>query len=336
MQGRADSIPRCGEIRGGEEYDRATISAIRLRSFIPLAVAIATSAVSVASAEAAFPGRNGDIAYARPYKGGVEIFSSNPRTGKSERLTSKAILDGDSMATGDPAFGPNGKRIAFANFQRTKGIGGRRSDIYVMRADGTHFRRLTRTQASESLPAFSADGRLVAYSLSGKTYVVKANGRGPRVELTAGLAHGGVGATFSPDGSKVAVTSSDGGDADIFVMNADGSDPVNVTAASDADDFSADFSPDGSRIAFISSRDDFAGDLFTMAADGSDVVAVAGGAGLEAASPAYSPDGKQIAYETRLNEGGAVRVAVVDASGGTPRALPRTGGFSLEPSWGVK
>lgn len=312
------------------------ISAILLRSSVSLAAAIATTAVSVASTEAAFPGRNGDIAYARPYKGGVEIFSSNPRTGKSERLTSKAILDGDSMATADPAFGPSGRRIAFANFQRTKGIGGRRSDIYVMRADGSRFRRLTRTQASESLPAFSADGKLVAYSLRGKTYVVKANGRGPRIELTAELARGGVGASFSPDGSKVAVTSNDGGDADIFVINADGSAPVNVTAASDADDFSADFSPDGSRIAFISSRDDFAGDLFTMAADGSDVVAVAAGDGLEAASPAYSPDGEQIAYEARLNDGGAIRIAVVDAAGGMPDALPRTGGFSLEPNWGVK
>ncbi len=133
------------------------------------------------------------------------------------------------------------------------------------------------------------------------------------------------------------MTSSDGGDSDIFVMNADGSNPVNVTAASDAYEFSPDFSPDGSRIAFISDRDDFAGDLFTMAADGSDVVKVAGSdTGLEAASPAYSPDGEQIAYETRLNDGGAVRVAVVAAAGGTPEALPRTGGFSLEPSWGVK
>ena len=312
------------------------MSAARLWSLAALAAAAAVAALAPPSADAAFPGRNGEIAYARPYKGGVEIFSSNPRTGKSQRLTSKAILDGDSMATADPAVGPDGKRIAFANFVRTKGIGGRRSDIYLMRADGSHFKRLTRTAASESLPAFSADGKFVAYSLRGKTYVVKANGRGGRTELTAELPNGGVGAVFSPDGSKVAVTSSDGGDADIFVIDADGSNPVNVTAASDAFEFSPDFSPDGSRIAFISDRNDFAGDLFTMAADGSDVVAVAGGDGLEAASPAYSPDGDQIAYETRLKDSGAVRVAVVAAAGGTPEALPRTGGFSLEPSWGVK
>ena len=31
-----------------------------------------------------------------------------------------------------------------------------------------------------------------------------------------------------------------------------------------------------------------------------------------------------------------LRVQLGGTSGGTPVALPRTGGFSLEPSWGVK
>lgn len=289
-----------------------------------------------AMASAAFPGKNGQIAYARTYKHGLEIFSANPRTGKSERLTSEAILDGDTMAAGHPSFGPDGKRIVFTNAVQTKRIGGRRNDVYVMRADGSHVKRLTSTEVGESLPAFSADGSKVAYSLANKTYLVNANGKGGRTELTAELPNGGIGATFSPDGTKVAVASSEGGDSDIFVMNADGTDPVNVTAGSPDAEYSPDFSPDGTRLAFISDRDDAYGDLFTMAVDGSDVVSVAANDGVETAAPAYSPDGKQIAYETRENSRGAIGVFVIDADGGTPTKLPHAGAVSEEPTWGIR
>lgn len=288
-------------------------------------------------ADAAFPGKNGDIAYARAYKHGLEIFSADPKTGKSVRLTTAAIADEDaySVAAGHPSFGPDGKRIVFTNAVQTKALGGRRNDVYVMRADGSHVKRLTHTPDGESLPAFSADGSMVAYSFDGKTYLIKANGKGKRTELTADLPNGGIGATFSSDGTKVAVASSDGGDSDIFVMNVDGSDPVNVTAASSDSEYEPDFSPDGSRIAFISDRDDSYGDLFTMGVDGSDVQSIASGEGLEADAPAYSPDGEQIAYETRLSRRDAVRVAIVDANGGMPVSLPHSGAVSEEPSWGV-
>lgn len=284
-----------------------------------------------ASASAAFPGKSGDIAFGRTFKHGFEIFSSNPRTGKTQRLTSKAILDGETMAAGHPSFGPDGRRIVFTNSVRTKASGGRRNDVYVMRSDGSHYKRLTHTEGGEYLPSFTADGRKVAYSYAGKTYLVRANGRGGRTELTAALANGGVGATFSPDGSKVAVTSSEGGDSDIVVINADGSDPVNVTAASAADEYSPDFSPDGTRIAFISNRDDTYGDLYTMAANGSDVRTVVANEGIETDAPAYSPDGRQIALQTRKSTRAAVEVFTVGADGGDLSAVQRGLGINRPP-----
>lgn len=309
----------------------------RGRLTIPIALVALLLAIAIApTANASFPGDDGKIAYARYFKHGLEIFSANPRTGRSERLTSKAILDGTTMAAGHPSFGPDGRRIVFTNAVRTEAIGGRRNDVYVMRADGSHVKRITHTEQGEYLPAFTADGSMVSYALAGKTYLVRANGRGERTELTAALPNGGIGATFSPDGTKVAVTSSEGGDSDVFVMNADGSDPVNVTAASSDDEYSPDFSPDGTRIAFISDRADSYGDLFTMASDGSDVVTVAANDGIETESPSYSPDGERIAFTTRRNDRGAIGVFTVDADGGTPEKLPHAGAVSKEPSWGVK
>lgn len=289
-------------------------------------------------AQAAYPGVNGDIAYARYADKGLHIFSYDTASGKSTQLTTDALRgDAFSVAAGHPSFGPTGKRIVFTNAVQTKSIGGRRNDVYVMKADGSHVKRLTHTPDGEYEPAFSADGKLVAYSLQGRTYVIKSSGKGEPIELTAELPKGGVQATFSPDGTKVAVSSSSAGNSDIWVMNVNGSDPVNLTAGSTEGEYSPDFSPDGSRITFISGRDDSYGDLFTMAADGSDVVKIAGGEGLEADSPVYSPDGEQIAYETRLTKSGAILVATVPADGsGSPKRLRNAGPVSEEPSWGVK
>ena len=290
-----------------------------------------------ATAGAAFPGENGDIAYSRPFEGGYHVFAYDTKTGKSKQLTTDSLRgDRDSTVAYDPSYGPTGKRIVFLNLVDTKSSGGRRADVYVMHSDGSHVKRLTHSPAGEYAPTFTADGKQIAYSLRGKTYLIPTSGKGPRTELTAALPKGGVGASFSADGTKVAVSSSDGGDADIFVMDADGSNPVNITAGSDEDEYSPDFSPDGSRLAFISNRLDSKGDLFTMAADGSDVVTVHAADDLEAETPVYSPDGKQIAFVTRLTKNSAVRVSTVAAAGGQPKELKDSGAISDGPSWGVR
>jgi Tol biopolymer transport system component len=299
---------------------------------LSLALLLGTSA-----AQAAFPGENGDIAYSRPFDHGYHVFAYDTKTGKSKQLTNDSLKgDRDNTVAYDPSYGPTGKRIVFLNLVDTKGVGGRRADVYVMHSDGSHIKRLTHSPAGEYEPTFTADGKQIAYSLRGKTYLIPTNGKGPRTELTAALPNGGTSASFSSDGTKVAVWSRDGGDADIFVMDADGSNPVNITAGSSDDEYAPDFSPDGSRIAFISSRLDSKGDLFTMAADGTDVFTVHAADDLEAGDPAYSPDGEQIAFVTRLTARSAVRVSTVSAAGGQPKELKDSGPISDGASWGVK
>lgn len=314
-----------------------TRSIVRPLALIAL-VAVAVLGFASGRAHAAFAGDNGDIAYSRPSGDDNHIFAYDPATGKSKQLTDNSLRFGrDSAVAYSPSYGPTGKRIVFLALVDTKSSGGRRADVFVMKADGSHVKRLTHSPAGEYSPTFTADGTHIAYSLRGKTYVIPSSGKGERVELTAALPHGGVGATFSSDGSKVAVASSDDGDSDIFVMNADGSDPVNVTAASADAEYAPDFSPDGTRIAFISDRlGDFEGDLFTMAADGSDAITVHAADDLEAQDPVYSPDGEQIAFATRINDRGAIRVATVPAAGGTPKTIKNPGPISDDPSWGVK
>ena len=77
---------------------------------------------------------------------------------------------------GDPAWSPDGRRIAF----RSIGIGRVNSDLYVVNADGSGLRRLTRNAAKLRWFAWSPDGRTIAFLRNGEVYIVKADGSGER------------------------------------------------------------------------------------------------------------------------------------------------------------
>ena len=75
---------------------------------------------------------------------------------------------------------------------------------------------------------------------------------------------------WSPDGTKIAFESFPPGqaNADVFVMDQDGSNRKNVTASPTHDLLPA-WSPDGQKIAFVSDRNHSDLDIFVMNADGS-------------------------------------------------------------------
>ena len=72
---------------------------------------------------------------------------------------------------------------------------------------------------------------------------------------------------WSPDGTRIAFsTNRAGGNFDIWVMRADGSDLRRLTAA-EGTDINPEWSPDGRMIAFTSARDGNL-EIYVMAADG--------------------------------------------------------------------
>ena len=109
----------------------------------------------------------------------------------------------------------------------------------------------------------------------------------------------------SPDGMRIAFTSSRDFNSEIYVMDADGGAPRNLTLHEAWDEGPA-WSPDGQRIAFTSDRngdvEEFGGrfntDIFVMNADGSGVeqVTIADPLSRSASQPAWSPDGSSIAF----------------------------------------
>lgn len=76
----------------------------------------------------------------------------------------------------EPAWSPDGKRLAF-----TRTTDGRRSfQIYVMRANGSRVRRITRGRFDYD-PAWSPDGKWIAYRANGVLRIVHPDGTGGRV-----------------------------------------------------------------------------------------------------------------------------------------------------------
>ena len=101
----------------------------------------------------------------------------------------------------------------------------------------------------------------------------------------------------APTRAKIVFTSTRNSNAEIYVMNADGSKEIRLTHHP-GDDFDPTWSPTGEHIAFVSERDHKGlYDIYLMDANGKNVHRAFGDLDYRTA-PTWSPDGKKIAYHT--------------------------------------
>ena len=103
-----------------------------------------------------------------------------------------------------------------------------------MDADGGNVRRLTSDSAVDRMPAWSPDGKLIAFESDrdgeGKIFVMNADGSNPhRVSAQAGAdSH----PSWSPDGQQIVFHKTVLGHGQVYVMDADGSHTRRLTALS--------------------------------------------------------------------------------------------------------
>ena len=173
-------------------------------------------------------------------------------------------LTGQDEADFDPAWSPDGDRIAFASLRDGN------SEVYVMDVNGRNQRNLTRHPRSDDLPSWSPDGSRIAFvslrnrSYGREVYVMRADGADP-IALTT-HPDDDFEPAWSPDGSRIAFVSDRDGDTEIYLMDADGGNQRNVSR-NDASDRSPTWSPSGHYIAFMSTRDGNT-EVYVMDADG--------------------------------------------------------------------
>lgn len=141
---------------------------------------------------------------------------------------------------------------------------------------------------------------------------------------------------WSPDGSKIAFSSlrdnnpspSDNG-YDVFLMNADGSNQINLTN-NPASDANPSWSPDGSKITFSSWRDGVNIDeIYIMNVDGSEQTRLTNNSYADR-YPAWSPDGSKIAFTSYENVSPEIFIMNSDGSGRKRLTFLSSGYW---PSW---
>lgn len=232
----------------------------------------------------------------------------------------------DTASASDPAFSPDGSRIAFVS-QRDGN-----PEIYIMNADGSGATRLSNDPQADGHPVFTADGQAIIFHSSrtaGKQQIwaINVDGSGS-TQLTKDSVN--YAPTVSPDGQTIAYVSSRNKDTDIWLMGRDGTNQRQFTRSPQQRESEPHFLRDGTLTYLVERRDNNRTVQQVMRADLATGASTAiTGTDLAITSFAVSPSGDLVALVVNADPGNrrnpTYKVYIQPVSSATPVPMPTTG-----------
>jgi dipeptidyl aminopeptidase/acylaminoacyl peptidase len=171
-----------------------------------------------------------------------------------------------------PTWSTDGKLMAFISTRTGS------AEVFGMNTDGSNQINLTQSGVNNDSPVWSPDLKKIAYTTtrngnsdvcvmdaSGFNQRCLTNNRTPDKKPNKNRPEDRS-PSWSPDSTRLVFVSTRDRNSEIYIMNVDGSRPINVSRRISSDE-TPSWSPDGTQIAFVSNRNGLR-EVFVMAADG--------------------------------------------------------------------